>query len=552
MAILARGWIACAMLAGFLLGCQGKSPVDPSISATTTPALIQPSSTSPSASEEAPLFPASTPSASEPTSLPDPSVGLLDTPYPDPGDMAVPGSGYPYPGWVTPIPNAAYPEAQAPPPTSSLTDSAYPLPLASATAIQQVVPTSILQTPEAAATPEEQMPPERVVQPLGTPPESSGTVTIWHAWSETEAAALMQVVSAFQKSYPDVRFDVMALPETELLTRYEVDAYNGRGPTLLIGPSDWTAYLVDRQLIENLEPYVSPAFSRTVYPAALETGSYQGQLACLPLSLSGALLYRNTQILPEPASTVEEMLLQAEEATRAGKVGAYLERGFSFSFAHLYGLGGRLVDENGAPAFQAQDFRHSLAWLDVLESFARPGAYALNDELDTSLFKQNRAGYLIDGSWNLAALANAIGKQNLAVDAWPALQGGYLSGYVKAESLYLNVNTAGDSTENHLATLQFMGYLMTVPVQEFLAEQGFIPSLPAAQPRDPLLAQAHAAFARGTAYPAVLLSKDGALRLIYQDILDAALVDVFKNGVAPRVALENALQDIEQRLEELK
>ena len=199
------------------------------------------------------------------------------------------------------------------------------------------------------------------------------------------------------------------------------------------------------------------------------------------------------------------------------------------------------------------------AW--AIEEYVRAGipvymtpsaATTLNDELDTSLFKQNRAGYLIDSSWNLAALANAIGKQNLAVDAWPALPGGYLSGYVKAESLYLNVNTAGDSTENHLVTLQFMGYLMTVPVQEFLAEQGFIPSMPAAQPRDPLLAQAHAAFARGTAYPAVLLSKDGALRLIYQDILDAALVDVFKNGVAPRVALENALQDIEQRLEELK
>ncbi len=159
---------------------------------------------------------------------------------------------------------------------------------------------------------------------------------------------------------------------------------------------------------------------------------------------------------------------------------------------------------------------------------------------------------MIDGSWNLNALANAIGVQNLAVDPWPTTAQGQLSGYVKAECLYLNINTAELLPEDHLATLRFMGYLMTTPVQVYLAEQGLIPSLQAAEPRDPLLAQAYAALSGGTAYPAVLLSKEGALRPIYQDTLDAALVDIFERGVDPRTALEKALQSIQQRLQELK
>lgn len=575
---LARELLLYAWLAVFLIGCQGKTPPSPTSISTTSGAESEPSPTIPPASEGTQLFPALTPGIIEPNTPTDQLAGMTDTPYPIPGVFDTPATDSPYPAMDTPVSELlpypgiqetdsaslldpqiaatitalAYPSVQETPLGAAPTEEAYPGLPASATTPGQATPTSAVQTPAVEITPIATVVAERVIQPLGTPPESGGTVTIWHAWSSAESAALMQVVSAFQKTYPDIRFDVMALPSSELLTRFEVDAYHGSGPSLLIGPSDWTAYLIDRQLVEDLNPYISPAFSRTIYPAALETGRYRNQLACLPLSQYGVLLYRNLQVLPAPANTFEAMLSQAETATRAGNVGAYLDRGFAFSFAHLYGLGGHLVDDDGNPAFQEQDFRYSLAWVDLLEAFSRPGAYAFNDEKDTSVFKQNRAGYLIDGSWNLSMLKDAIGAQNLAIDPWPTLPQGNLSGYVKAESLYLNLNTAGKSAADHLATLRFMGYLMTVPIQEYLAAQSFIPSLEAAVPPDPLLAQAHAAFARGTAYPAVLLSKDGALRSIYQDTLDAVLLDIFKHDVKPRAAFEKALQDIQLRLEDLK
>jgi ABC-type glycerol-3-phosphate transport system substrate-binding protein len=211
-----------------------------------------------------------------------------------------------------------------------------------------------------------------------------------------------------------------------------------------------------------------------------------------------------------------------------------------------------LLDENGEPVFQNDNYRHSLAWVELLESFMRPGAASFNTEDDTDIFLQGRAGYIIDGSWNLNQLAEAIGSDNLAIDPWPTTAQGSLSGYVKSECIYLNVNTTALSPQDHLASLRFMGYLMTPQVQTYLAEVGLIPSARAAQPRLELQRQAMNAFLGGTAYPPALLSRDGALRPIYQDALNAALQDIFEEGAAPRSALENALQFIRQRLDELR
>jgi hypothetical protein len=97
-----------------------------------------------------------------------------------------------------------------------------------------------------------------------------------------------------------------------------------------------------------------------------------------------------------------------------------------------------------------------------------------------------------------------------------------------------------------------MGYLMVPQVQAYLAEVDLVPSVLASRPRLALHQQAMQALARGAAYPAVLLSKDGALRPIYQDALNAALEDIFDDGKAPRTALEEALDLINQRLDDMQ
>ena len=130
-----------------------------------------------------------------------------------------------------------------------------------ATAMVSPTPTSVL-----TAT-------EHVPQPFGlevTP--SAGKISIYHSWSGSKFEALMQIIQSFQESYPDISFDLTYIPQSDLRERYTQVAYNGAGPDLLLGSSDWRAALSSQELAEDLTPYISASFREIFNPVAIETG----------------------------------------------------------------------------------------------------------------------------------------------------------------------------------------------------------------------------------------------------------------------------------------
>ena len=57
----------------------------------------------------------------------------------------------------------------------------------------------------------------------------SGTITIWHSWEEPYAPALLNTITAFQEEYPNVYFDVLYVPELDLLASLEQAVMDGEG-----------------------------------------------------------------------------------------------------------------------------------------------------------------------------------------------------------------------------------------------------------------------------------------------------------------------------------
>ena len=359
----------------------------------------------------------------------------------------------------------------------------------------------------------------------------------------------MQVIDSFQDYFPNVVFDLTYIPQADLLNRYTQNAYYGAGPDILFGSSDWRASLISQILVEDLAPYISNSFRKTFSPVALETGEYQGGQACLPYALRGAVLFRNQQIIPQAPSSFSQLVSSARKATKAGTLGAYFEGGSFFSLAHLSGLGGQLLGRDGMPLFDRDQYKYALAWLGLLREMKRLGAVELNGDRDRQLFEQGKAGYIVEGTWNRAALAQAVGSDNLAIDPWPTYESGRLSGFVQSDCLYLNINTGELSSLDHQAALNFIGYFMTTSVQVRLAELGLIPSLIQAQPSDPLLRQAMLAFQGGTAYPAEL---DDVLRQVYFTALDGAVDGVINRGQDPLLALQTAFSAIQKRVSEIR
>jgi maltose-binding protein MalE len=511
--------------------------------------LLAACSSRPSAVISPTVEPDELPVAETPSQTGQPSATPASETYPLPADLPYPAPGMDVSPVLTPtVADNAYPVPPAqpayPPPDTDLltTQPAYPAPPTSA-ATPFVQPTQPDATsaagPGLTAGP---APTERLPFPAMTAPSQGAvTVTIWHSWSESELAVLDDVLQAFQKVYPNIYFDVLYVPFDDLLRTYQAASYRGAGPSILLAPAEWGPQLYDEGLVASVDDLAVPAFLERINPAALESGRYRGALISLPHAIrSGIVMYRNRQIISKAPSTFSELVTAAQQATRGGGLGAYLERGYFYSAGHLAGLGGRLMDDDGNPAFNDPV---GLAWLNLLLDFEQAGPVSLNTNRDLDLFKDGRVGIIFDGTWSREALAEAIGEENLAIDPWPAYQNGRLSGYVQVDSVYLAARAAGDE---RYASLQFFGFMLAPEVQAVLTRAGHIPALTDVQVEQAWMEPIMAALLGGTAYPIHPYTN------LYWDPLETAMGYVFSKSALPAPALKQASDTIYARIQDIQ
>lgn len=405
-------------------------------------------------------------------------------------------------------------------------------------------PTSAPAQPTPTRAPAQPTPTPAPAKPTDTPvPTLKGTVTLWHAWKESEIASLNEVIAAFQAEYPDVKFDVLYVPFDDLRGKFETAASTGGGPSVLIGAADWGPPFYDAGLVADLTPLADKALLDSINEAALGAVRYKGALIGLPQTIKGVVMYRNKTIIPNAPKSWDELVSAAKAATKGDVVGANLEYGFFFSAAHLHGIGGKLLEENGDPAFNNAK---GVEWVNLLKSFKDAGPTEYYTDNDVNLFKAGKAGIIIDGTWNMSALAEAIGADNLAIDPWPAYKDGHLSGYVQTENIYLSANVTGDDQK---AAWEFIKFFLSPKAQALLADPAkaaHIPAVEGVPVTDPLLKQAMEAFTLGTAFPVIPEMS------AYWEAMDTALKSVFDAGADPAEALQKAYDSITAKIKEIR
>jgi maltose-binding protein MalE len=377
-----------------------------------------------------------------------------------------------------------------------------------------------------------------------TPVLTRGTLTIWHSLGEEQIPALEQVLAEFSQLYPDVYFDVLYVPPDSLRSRYELAALENRAPDILLGPAEWGVPLYQAGLVGDLADIAGQDLLEQLNPAAIQAANYRGALVGLPYGLQGVVLYRNKALIPKAAETFGELVSLAQAATKGEIIGASLERGFFFSGGHLLGLGGQILTEEGLPAFNNET---GSAWLELLKAFDTTGPAEFLSERDVELFKQGRVGYIIDGTWNMQSLAEALGRENLAIDPWPAFRDGSLAGFVQSDNLFLNSRLPQDE---RLAAQAFIEHFLSPESQALFADSGLIPALSAARAQNPawadLVNPAGIALTGGVPYPT--LPQISA----YLAPMDVALKNFFSSEITPVEALNAAFLGVQSALASLQ
>lgn len=398
--------------------------------------------------------------------------------------------------------------------------------------------TPISATPVSTATPL----PSPTLTP--TPKVIEGTISIWHSWDETHRSVLFRTISVFQASYPQVQFDVLYIPALDLAARFEEAMSQGAGPTILIAPAQWGARFFEQGYVIDLSERDLTLIVDGLNLPALETGVYRGKRLSLPITMNGVVLYRNKSILPTAAETFEQMRAFTTTATQAGIVGADLERSFFFSGGHLIGLGGMLLTAEGLPAFQQDDYRSGLAWLDLLKAFEQVGMTEFESDNDFRLFQQGRVGLIVEGTWNRYLLAGEVGPLNLAIDVWPTYQEGRLSGFVQSEGVFLTRHALEEKGE---ISWLFLQSLLSPETFAGLGNVGLIPAVRADQLSekggtitigDPFITQSILALDQGVAYPSLPEME------IVQKQMNVILRAVLLQGMNQRAALQQAYERI--------
>jgi maltose-binding protein MalE len=384
--------------------------------------------------------------------------------------------------------------------------------------------------------------PTQTAAPLPTPspmPASTtrGEVVIWMSYEPLELESLQKAVDLFSNANPDIAFALVYYPEDQLLGAFQDLAPAGRGPTIIIGPSQWGPVLYEQGNILDLGALIDAELEEDIYPAAWSQARSDFAVFGLPLELKGVLLYRNRSLAEEAPTSVADWVTVQADLVAEGGYETLLDMSFPFSGGFLSTCGARL----DGPADRSQLWGPvGLCWLELLQELAAGSQPVFNSEQDFDAFIASQNPWLIDLAERQPELRAALGIENLTVNPWPAYsnQALPLKGYVWTENIYI---AAGTPSVNLEATWAFTRYLLSPEAQEIMADTStaaHIPVIASAELEDPLMVESSAMLRSGVPWPL------GSTDQEFLGALETAVINVVQQGSNPVFALNFAQESL--------
>jgi hypothetical protein len=257
----------------------------------------------------------------------------------------------------------------------------------------------------------------------------------------------------------------------------------------------------------------------------------------LPVQLDGNVLYRNRELAPVPAATVEGLVESSRGFRGTQVVGMNLDFEYSTIVPFGTACGGQLIQPGSLP-----DLRGSLGpcWLALLQELSRAGPVAFNSDLDREAFRSGQAGWLIDSTELYETLAAELGQATVAVDPWPIYEasGEPLAGFVWGENLYFRNEM--EPAEIKLAW-EFATFLLSAESQQALSSPvggGNLPVHAGSFPLVGVYGQMYQALLGGVSRPLDPPAAEIA------EILERAARAVAVQGTSVELALRRALEEL--------
>ena len=314
-------------------------------------------------------------------------------------------------------------------------------------------------------------------EPMEEPMEKA-EVTFWHAYGtgSAEEVALTAILEKAKTDLPNVTINVLQVPFNDIFNKYRTDVAAGGGPDMFIAPNDDLGNDARAGLIADITDLAAGKLNG-VNQLGIDGMSLDGKLYGIPESLKAVAFWYNTELLPEPPATTDELLALMEGGTPVSiSYGCYHHFGFFGAY------GGEVFDDEWK-VVAGDGVADGMAYLNDLYQISKENGWPRNDSDGLAPFSEGTVVAITNGNWAMGDYKNALGDK-LAVAPLPAGPGGPATPFLGVDGFYFNPNAA----DNFDAALEVALYLTGKDAQTVMMnDAGHVPVRTDVEITDPLI-----------------------------------------------------------------
>jgi arabinogalactan oligomer / maltooligosaccharide transport system substrate-binding protein len=318
------------------------------------------------------------------------------------------------------------------------------------------------------------------------------------------------VIEPFAEQFAEeqgITVAVQEVAEEEMRDLVSLQAPAGEGPDVFIGAHDWLGQLVEDGVVAQLD---LGGGEGEYLEVATQAFTYDGANYGLPYSIENIALFRNTELVPEPVGSIEEMADVATQLVEDGEAEipvGWQQPDVYHNYWVVTATGGYVFAQNEDGSYDAGDVGiDSEGALEAAQLFGEltdQGVLSqdVTAEVMTDTFSRGAAPFAVTGPWSIAAFDEA--GVEYAIDTLPAVDGGTPAPFVGVQGFMISA-----FSEQELAARTFvLDFMGTEEAQLDLFEAGNRPpALQAAFDQvadDPMVAGFGEAGAEGAPMPAI-------------------------------------------------
>jgi maltose/maltodextrin transport system substrate-binding protein/arabinogalactan oligomer/maltooligosaccharide transport system substrate-binding protein len=239
-------------------------------------------------------------------------------------------------------------------------------------------------------------------EPTAAPVEPAGTLRIWA--DDTRAPILQDLADEVLAAY---NLELVVELKSAIRDDFQVAAPLGEGPDIIVVAHDQAGTLVANGLLAEVDLGDKKA---DFAPVALGACTFDGKLYCMPYATENLGFFYNTDLVPTPPTTWEEVVSMGEALKAEGKVEYIMSvTGTTYDLYPLFtSFGGYIFGKDANGNWNPQDLGidspgmiAGVKW--VADNVANGNLPADWDNSNNrALFESGKTPFIMDGPWSLS------------------------------------------------------------------------------------------------------------------------------------------------------